>query len=366
MRPARGDWTRWGCTAARTSTDRRKVFNTNLSVAVSAASLLFFSVLYLALGHPVLRRIVLFNLPCLAALALVLWLNHRQRIHLARWIFCMSLSALISLNLWCAQGTFLCAHFYFLAIGFGACILFSPAQWPGLVLVFVLNLGAFAVAEYGQIAPDPSLRSLPGWQLTLLRACHYLFSLGTLFFLVMQSEYVASQSEARFESLSSTDALTGLPNRRQLMRVLSREWGRALRVQRPIALAMIDVDLFKLYNDHHGHQAGDRCLQQVAAALEACLRRHGDLVARYGGEEFVLVMSDTSTAQALAIGATVCRAVRALDLPHRALPSGCVTVSVGVAACTPQPGADFEALLQEADAALYRAKQSGRDRVEGP
>ncbi|MBL7498795.1 diguanylate cyclase [Frankia sp. CNm7] len=167
----------------------------------------------------------------------------------------------------------------------------------------------------------------------------------------------------RLEQLTVTDQLTGLANRRRLDEVLDAEWRRAGRQAAPIALAMVDVDYFKLYNDHFGHTTGDRCLRRVAACL-ARNTRDTDLAARYGGEEFAVVMPGADLAVATRLARHLCTAVTDLAEPHPLAADGIVTVSVGVTAITPAPGDDKTALVEVADAALYRAKHSGRNRVE--
>ena len=167
----------------------------------------------------------------------------------------------------------------------------------------------------------------------------------------------------RLEQLSITDPLTGLANRRCLEDVLDSAWSRARRQAAPLAFAMIDIDHFKLYNDHFGHSAGDRCLRQVATRL-AAITRPTDLVARYGGEEFAVVMPDTDNAAAARLARRLCSAIAELAEPHPLVPSHIVTVSIGVAAATPTPGSAPASLVDLADAALYRAKAGGRNRVQ--
>lgn len=164
--------------------------------------------------------------------------------------------------------------------------------------------------------------------------------------------------------LSVTDSLTGLSNRRHFDERLSVEWSRARRQGTPLALLMIDVDFFKPYNDRYGHPAGDDCLARVAGVLHGHARRGGDFVARYGGEEFVMIAPDTPMDKALAFAQDLCRVVSAPRWPHEASPLGHVTVSVGVAVCVPDADGSAEGLLRRADAALYRAKKNGRNRVE--
>lgn len=181
---------------------------------------------------------------------------------------------------------------------------------------------------------------------------------------------VAERTEAlenarqQLEILTITDALTGLANRRHLEDSLENEWRRQLRAGMPLAIAMLDVDFFKKYNDRYGHPAGDECLRRVAATIGAHTRST-DIAARYGGEEFCIVMADTDLESAAAAAERVRSMVAALDIEHADSPSGKVTVSIGVAAELPRADALPEFLLKAADNALYDAKHGGRDRVAG-
>jgi diguanylate cyclase (GGDEF)-like protein len=163
--------------------------------------------------------------------------------------------------------------------------------------------------------------------------------------------------------LSATDALTGIANRRRFDQVLVSEWSRGTRTHQPLALAMLDVDWFKRYNDHYGHQAGDECLRQIARVLAATVCRTGDLVARYGGEEFVFIAPVTDGSAALVMAQRVCESLQALALPHAESEFAVVTVSIGVAVMIPEGWVMPEVLLGAADKALYLAKQQGRNRV---
>jgi len=137
------------------------------------------------------------------------------------------------------------------------------------------------------------------------------------------------------------------------------------RVGHPLTLGLIDLDWFKKYNDHYGHQAGDECLRQVAKVLTDKIRRSGDLVARYGGEEFVFIAPETDREQAMQLAKIVCQAIRELALPHVFSDFGCVTLSIGVATLIPLSDQTSDVLLGTADEMLYRAKAEGRNRVVG-
>lgn len=164
--------------------------------------------------------------------------------------------------------------------------------------------------------------------------------------------------------LSFADALTGLPNRRRLDQVLESEWRRALRTQTPLAVVIADIDAFKAYNDTLGHPEADKCLVVVADVIRQAVHRAGDLAARYGGEEFVVLIPGADRASALAFAERLRQACEARAIPHPASPvAPVVTISLGVAAGVPAAGASPMGLVSEADAALYRAKQEGRNRV---
>lgn len=179
---------------------------------------------------------------------------------------------------------------------------------------------------------------------------------------VAQRTEELTAANRRLELLSTTDALTALANRRRLEDILHAEWDSALHSGRSLALAMVDIDHFKLYNDHYGHPAGDDCLQRVAAELTRNLRA-GDLVARYGGEEFAVVMPGLDTEAARRAAERLRTAISDLREPHVLARSGIVTVSIGVAAMTPRPDRDADDLVGLADVELYRAKRNGRDQV---
>ena len=172
-------------------------------------------------------------------------------------------------------------------------------------------------------------------------------------------------SNEKLAALSSTDGLTGIANRRCFDDTMEIEWSRARRTGKPLSVAMLDVDWFKKYNDHYGHQAGDECLRQVARVFSGCVRRAGDLAARYGGEEFVLIAPDTDSNAALRIATLICHELEQLALPHEMSLYQHVTVSIGVATFFPiqQQDNSPEMLLKQADEALYQAKEQGRNRA---
>ena len=164
---------------------------------------------------------------------------------------------------------------------------------------------------------------------------------------------------------ATTDKVTGIANRYRLEDFMQREWSNAIRNQISVSVIMIDIDRFKLYNDAYGHQAGDRCLRQVAQTINDTVRRPKDLAARYGGEEFIVVLSDVSPEGAITVAENIRSQVKALAIPHaKTEVNDYVTVSLGVSNTIPTINSQVERLILAADKALYLAKQKGRDRVE--
>jgi len=179
---------------------------------------------------------------------------------------------------------------------------------------------------------------------------------------LVHKEQQLAAANAQLAQLSTTDALTGIGNRRHFDERLSNEWNRGARQQMPLALLLVDIDHFKLYNDHYGHVAGDHCLRLVAQTLAGCVRRADEMAARYGGEEFVLLLPGTSLEAARAMAQLCLDGIEALALPHAgSCTASALTVSIGVASMLPVAGADPSMLVDAADAALYRAKKEGRN-----
>jgi diguanylate cyclase (GGDEF)-like protein len=165
-------------------------------------------------------------------------------------------------------------------------------------------------------------------------------------------------AEMRFAALALSDALTGLANRRHFDDVLDREWRRCMRDKAPIALMMIDTDLFKSYNDAHGHQTGDTLLQTIGIAIASTLKRGSDFGARYGGDEFAILLSGASSAEAERVAEKLRERFSELCQEGNVVEAG---LSIGISSVTPRAGEDVGELLRVADEALYRAKHLGRN-----
>ncbi len=182
---------------------------------------------------------------------------------------------------------------------------------------------------------------------------------------LLEEKECLEDTNLMLESLSFLDDLTAIPNRRRFSEFINSEWRRSARGGTPIALVMIDIDFFKLFNDNYGHRSGDEVLQKVASALQKSLKRPGDFVARYGGEEFVVVLPDTDVNGAMVIAEAMRWEIEELGIPHGfSAVSDRLTISLGVAGTVAERDSSPRTLIEAADAALYRAKQSGRNRVE--
>jgi diguanylate cyclase (GGDEF)-like protein len=243
--------------------------------------------------------------------------------------------------------------------------------FPGTVLsVFVIALISicFTVSGHGPlmlITGSNLLHRIVIEQIFLAVALFTCFPVAALLEERKELQVSLQKSERRYRELANADALTGLANRRGFDERLEEEWSRAERRGESLALLLIDVDLFKSYNDIYGHIGGDACLRCIAGVIASTLQRHSDVAARFGGEEFAVILPDTELEAAIRVAESIRQAVASMNLPHSGNPDGVQTISVGVAAGVPQGNGSVTALLTASDHALYRAKYLGRNRVEG-
>ncbi len=173
------------------------------------------------------------------------------------------------------------------------------------------------------------------------------------------------QLNQELQGLADRDGLTGVANRRRGDTYLAEVWTRLRREREPLSVIMLDVDHFKAFNDNYGHQAGDDCLMTIAETVRAQLLRPADLIARYGGEEFILILPNTDHNGVVQVGEKIRRAVEKLAITHaHSSADAVVTVSAGTATIVPTGEKGAEHLLREADIALYKAKQMGRNQVQ--
>ncbi|NOY12767.1 MAG: diguanylate cyclase [Deltaproteobacteria bacterium] len=201
---------------------------------------------------------------------------------------------------------------------------------------------------------------------------HYLLTTAPLVTLdgtpgiVAQFKDITSRKKAEkvLEKMARVDGLTQISNRRCFDEIIEKEWQRLQRTEKPLALLLGDIDYFKKYNDHYGHQAGDDCLRQVAQALATTAMRPPDLVARYGGEEFVLLLPEVDLSGAMHVAKRALNAIAQKNIAHeKSDVSSLVSLSIGAATLVPSQQATPATLIAMADDALYQAKEAGRNRV---
>jgi len=185
-----------------------------------------------------------------------------------------------------------------------------------------------------------------------------------LLFYINEQDKALKEQNLHLEQLNLEDPLTGVGNRRNLDTVLEQSWRQCKRFRKPISILMIDIDSFKKYNDHYGHQSGDTVLIKIAQTLQSKIHRATDYFARYGGEEFIVVLMDTDKTHAVSLANKLCQSISSLKLEHDT--SSCsdiVTISVGVACTIPNDDQTALELINKADQALYNAKETGRNRA---
>jgi len=222
----------------------------------------------------------------------------------------------------------------------------------------------------------------PYWQNRWFKSLVAIFLLGAFyFFYKIRVNRIEAQKERlqelvnerteqlrkvnkKLELLAREDGLTKIANRRTFQNYLELEWNRAKREKRPMSMMMLDVDLFKLYNDTYGHQAGDDCLIKIAQILNDTVNRPGDFIVRYGGEEFSVILLNTNTKGAVYLAKEIKQNIIDRQIPFRnSSVKNVVTVSLGVSTLVPSEKNNNAELILFADKALYRAKKEGRNRI---
>lgn len=246
------------------------------------------------------------------------------------------------------EGILLVALFIYLI----ACL-----EWRRALLANMVTLAAFVLMEF-TLQTDPQARL---YQIVFMCAANGVGAYGAYF--LEHSIRTTFLVNTLLHELAALDGLTGLSNRRTLNIHLERVWRQALRDRQAVAIAMIDIDYFKRYNDRYGHARGDAALKAVADVIAAQARRPLDLTARYGGEEFAVVWHNPVPGELQAMGEALTAAVAALRIEHADSDAGTMTVSVGITIGLPCAGDDAAALLRAADNALYQAKRQGRNQV---
>jgi len=259
-----------------------------------------------------------------------------------------------------------------------ALALAAGSEQPDLILLDVMMPGMDGYEVCSRLKSDPRTQSIPVLFVSARDEEEDEakgLALGAIDYIVkpirpsivqarVRNHLELKRSRDLLERLTTVDHLTGISNRRRYDEYLELEWRRAARDQTPIALIAIDIDHFKAYNDLYGHPKGDTCLIAVAQALAGSVTRTPDLIARCGGEEFACVLPGTDAAGATHLAQEMLQRVLELEVEHaRSDTHDKVTVSIGVAAMTPDAEESPQTLVALADAALYQAKSLGRNRV---
>ena len=290
------------------------------------------------------RSLIWLPVAFISTVLFIFWDNISLRIALSSLIFCAQ-TLLILVVLYQGRRSTIGRGQYFVAIGLAPAI---PVFAVRAFLAMTGQADKVMVLASNQVQAVSFLVSIVSTMLV---------AIGML---IMSKE----RSESRNQLLAVQDQLTGLANRRSIDDTLSKEWARAGRHGKPLALVMLDLDFFKKYNDHYGHQAGDECLKSVANTLQHGAQRAGDLAARYGGEEFCVVLPSTEMKKAKEVAEDLCKAGQALNIYRDDLPTyNCLTISLGVSSVVPQKSGSVESLVSSADQALYHAKENGRNKL---
>lgn len=252
---------------------------------------------------------------------------------------------------------------------------FKPLVLLGMILpihiAFVLRLIAVSSSKIplGNISNSTTFVII-GWAISALRFRDMLIRFGSQKLIERKNEELSrlnrelQDANEKLFILSHVDGLTGIANRSAFDEAIRSEWNRCMRLSLPLTLFMVDIDFFKGYNDHYGHQAGDECLRRVAVLLSSFARRKSDTAARYGGEEFVLILPYMTKAEAEPFSGHIVRGVEELKIPYGfSSVSSFVTISLGGCTVVPGDGNSIETLIGHADQALYEAKKRRNNAV---
>lgn len=254
----------------------------------------------------------------------------------------------------------------------------ARSRHPDLILLDVEMPGIDGYEVCRQLKDDPQTRGASVLFVTSHHSSFHevaAFDAGAVDFLSkpltpavvrarVQTHLTLKRQSDTLQRLAMLDGLTGIHNRAYLDEQLDLEWRRHQRQQVALGFALVDIDHFKLFNDHYGHQEGDQCLRRVAQALASSGRRPGEFAARYGGEEFALLLPNLAGAELQRMGDRLCEQIRLLGIPHgRSLTAPVVSASIGLASLVPARDTLPALLVGRADKALYQAKLAGRNRA---
>jgi diguanylate cyclase (GGDEF)-like protein len=325
-----------------------------------------FAVLYTALDAPICSNVILSGAAILLGILMLLRRGVSPEacgnmLTGAAWYVYTALACLTG-GLWAP------VMIWFATLPILSVLLSGPRSGAFWTLVSAATVGWFALTDAMgwnlpiELKPDAFFLVQTSGLVGLLSCVYLLVSV------LKKMEFGARRDLRNANSLlerqAATDGLTGIPNRHSFDRILAQEWSRHERGRSPLSIALIDADFFKAFNDEYGHLAGDECLRTVARAIKCSIRRPSDFCARFGGEEFAVILPNTDEAGALRVAELIRTQVRSIAIPHRrSTVDSMVTVSIGVATVIPICELSRQDFLHDVDMALYRAKESGRDRI---
>lgn len=352
-------WLDLGVSPSLTDSERRRQYIVNATPAIVASAVLLYSLIFWAAGSMALVWTTVYELPIvLAGIAWFRWCQHQNR-PASYWEACVVCQLTVLTGIITGQGTLINTHFYFLSFSLTAPLIIPISDKKGLSIVCLECMVMYLALEYFQWPAAPEVEQLPAQVLKTLELAITVSCCSILFVAFFISETFSDELESRLRKFASSDALTGLANRRTFQNSIARAMSHARRTESGLCVAFVDVDFFKKVNDTYGHDAGDEMLKQLAFVLVDSARG-SDLVARYGGEEFVILMPDCDVDGAKAASERIRVRVEESEVqtPFFNLRA---TVSIGIAAF--QPYMDERTFLEAADKALYFAKNQGRNRV---
>jgi diguanylate cyclase (GGDEF)-like protein len=303
-------------------------------------------------------------------LVLTLFLNARHYFNLARPL-ALLVGNLHIFNMALLLGPDSGVYFYFSAAVIAPMFFYTIKELRTIfffaaITTLLASLIHIMGAELGPIIKTPQTMLTMFFYFSVFGSQATVF--GFVYYFYLESNRLEKSLELtnqKLLKLSVTDPLTQLPNRRSFFKDFEREWGKGIRSKSPCAIIMMDMDLFKRFNDNYGHQEGDHCLVKVAKIIANTTREYLDFPARYGGEEFIIFLSDTTLPEASFIANRIHHKILKLAIPDKLNQEvGVVTCSLGVAGFIPNKHSFPDEQISRADKALYKAKENGRNRVE--
>lgn len=353
-------WIETGLRLERDPHVRRKHLVVNIAFLLFVLVVGFYNLIFALTGNFALIRTGLIQLPM--ALFALAWLVFCQERYPAWGLFvlCVVLAGDVLLGIYAGQGTLINTHFYLLLFAMSTTLVTPLQRWGWSASVSLACVAAFLFLHYRTVAPDPRILELSPNSIKLIGLGVFVSMASVICLAMYLNDIFSRMLEQRLDALASSDALTELPNRRAFQSALSSNLARVQRGGPDLCLGLVDVDFFKRVNDTYGHDVGDDVLRFVARQLEAHVRA-SDVVARFGGEEFAIIMPGASIDEARSVAERILQEVRSTPFVKGNLE---VPLSVSIGLSRWQRGLNDRSFLDQADKALYRAKQGGRDRVE--